>query len=251
MACDSIVPEGAKAIPLTQGRFTIVDEADYEWLSQWKWYFSACGKNNGGYAVRKEYLGRYNGRDLCKTILMHRLIIGAPDDVETDHWDRNKLNNRRYNLRLATHAQNSSNKSKTLSKTSSKYKGVTWYKPTQKWCAKIYHGKTINLGYFLSEDEAALAYDEVAKEKQKMFSVPNHAPKPDNHKAHSKRIKSSKYKGVTCFWHTRKWRAYIHMGKKIKHLGYFDYEIDAALAHNAAALQYHGEFARLNEINTE
>lgn len=57
---------------------------------------------------------------------------------------------------------------------------------------------------------------------------------------------SSRYKGVTwCKWSGR-WAAYIHLNKRIRNLGRFESEIEAAHAHDAAARKLHGEFARLN-----
>jgi hypothetical protein len=71
-----------KTIKLSQGKEVIVDEEDYAYLSQWKWYF------NGGYAVR----------GCKKRILMHRVIMATPDDKVTDHINRDKLDNRRCNF---------------------------------------------------------------------------------------------------------------------------------------------------------
>lgn len=62
----------------------------------------------------------------------------------------------------------------------------------------------------------------------------------------------SKYKGVCYLVSTQKrrkrWLAYIEVNKKRKYLGYFMTEEEAALAYNQAAVEYYGEFARLNEI---
>jgi hypothetical protein len=87
--------EGAKLIPLTQGKFAIVDAADYEWLSQYKWFVKK--RKNTSYAESKKK---------GKTVKMHRLITGAPPHLFVDHIDHNGLNNRRSNLRLCTQQQN-------------------------------------------------------------------------------------------------------------------------------------------------
>ncbi len=60
---------------------------------------------------------------------------------------------------------------------------------------------------------------------------------------------SSKYKGVSKVKKNNKWRAYININSKYKHLGYFDNEIDAAGAYDEAAKKYFGEFAKLNFDN--
>jgi hypothetical protein len=94
---------------------------------------------------------------------LHRLIADIPDNMETDHIDGDKLNNRRSNLRVATRKNN--NQNRRAWGVTSKYKGVAWKKQTRKWCALIgVDKKRIHLGYFLSETDAALAYDTAAKQ---------------------------------------------------------------------------------------
>jgi len=148
-----------KKIPLTQGKFALVDDEDFEWLNQWKWYYSKVGKDGiGGYAMRKF---RVNGKQ--KTIRMHRLINNTPDGMDTDHDNGNKLDNRRKNLRDATTSQNQINRKKGRGNYSSRFKGVFWHKVTKKWHAQItLNGKRIHLGLFVSELAAAAAYDEAA-----------------------------------------------------------------------------------------
>jgi hypothetical protein len=139
-----------KKIQLTQGKFAIVDDADYEWLNQWKWY--ACADCNTYYAVRAAYK---DGKQT--TVQMHRQILSLKpsDPRQCDHRDGNGLNNRRKNLRIATHAQNQHNQKPQKGGTSI-YKGVSWHRHTAKWCARIgVNGQAICLGYFDSEIEAA------------------------------------------------------------------------------------------------
>lgn len=144
----------AKEIPLTQGKLAIVDEADFEWISRWKWaYFK--GNRSKEYAVRREY-GRKN------LIFMHKQILGIDAGTEGDHIDGNGLNNQRNNLREATHHQNCYN-TKKRKNSLSKYKGVSWNVQNQKWLVRIMvNQKTIYLGYFLDENKAALKYNEAA-----------------------------------------------------------------------------------------
>jgi len=145
--------EGAKLIPLTRGKFAIVDAADYEWLNQYKWHVQK--HKNTSYARTQK-----NG----KSIRMHRLITGAPSHLLVDHRDSNGLNNRRTNLRLCTHQENVYNRRPRPGSTS-RYKGVYRKKTSKKYVANIRNnGKILFLGYFDDEIEAAIAYDIKAME---------------------------------------------------------------------------------------
>jgi hypothetical protein len=148
-----------KQISLTQGKFALIDDADYEWLNQWKWH--ACRWGRTFYARRLYYLNRkQNG------ILMHREILKLkPSNIqETDHIDGNGLNNQRVNLRSCTKGENRFN-SKPYRNSSSRFKGVSRHSINQKWRASITkNGKFNSLGCFIDEVDAARAYDEKAKE---------------------------------------------------------------------------------------
>ena len=144
-----------KPIPLTKGLCADVDDADFEWLSQWKWCVFGT--------VDRPYAGRYAGK---KLILMHRLINETPDGMVTDHIDCNPLNNSRSNLRTVTQLQNVMNRRGKRGGTS-KYKGV-WADPnprnTKLWRSGIrLSGRMKYLGRFHTEEEAAKAYEAAAK----------------------------------------------------------------------------------------
>lgn len=146
-----------KQISLTQGKFALVDDEDYDVLMRWKW----CAMH--GYAMRSIYLGMVNGKRKYKTILMHREINKTPEDVFTDHIDHNTLNNCRENLRSCTHSQNIRNMKKFTGDYSSKYKGVYWRKARSYWVATIAVGKHRKyLGSYKTQEEAALAYNVAA-----------------------------------------------------------------------------------------
>ena len=154
--------EGYGLIPLTQGKFAIVDAEDYDWLSQYKWY--ACKCKNTFYALRK--MGR-------ATIVMHRQIMHASKGVLCDHKNHNGLYNRKSNLRLCTNAQNSFNR-KPKKNGTSKYKGVSWHKCNRKWSARIScNGKVYHLGYFDNQMAAAMVYDDKAVELFVEFAYVN------------------------------------------------------------------------------
>lgn len=148
-----------REIELTRGYKAQVDDEDFEWVNQWKWR-SEIGYNNTIYAVRTDY---GNG-DRKKNVRMHRFILGVTDmSIQVDHIDRNGLNNQRGNLRIATNQQNSINQA-GCDKTS-KYKGVYLNKGKHKYSAQIkVNYKSIHIGHFDSEIDAAKAYDRKAKE---------------------------------------------------------------------------------------
>ena len=147
--------EGAKLIPLTQGKFAIVDAEDYERLSKYKWHVD---KGDSTYYAARSIVG--------KNFRMHREILNAPEGLVVDHRNHNGLDNRRENLRLCTVAENNMNRrpSKRANK-SSRFKGVSWDKRRRCYQAYIQqNGKLIKIGRFKSEIDAAKAYDEKAKE---------------------------------------------------------------------------------------
>lgn len=155
-----------KTIPLTQGKFALVDDEDFEQLNRFRWY---CQKH--GRSFRAMRTARISGKRT--TILMHRQILNAKTEQEIDHQDRNDLNNRKENLRFCTPQQNCANARKIIN-CSSQYKGVSWYKLYKKWYSTIqYNYKTIHLGLFDSEVEAAKTYDRKAKELFGEFACVN------------------------------------------------------------------------------
>lgn len=149
-----------KQIPLTRGKFAVVDDDDYERISQWKWYATAGG----------EYAGR-SVRDASKRktiVYMHREILGVTDSkVYTDHINGDKLDNRRENLRICSLKENNRNvpaKIKRSTKdTLSVYKGVRIPRNSKKWQARIGVDKEqVYLGSYDTEVEAAQAYNVAA-----------------------------------------------------------------------------------------
>jgi hypothetical protein len=169
---------GLKVIPLTKGQRALVDDEDFEHLSQWSWSAAWSPKGNKYYAVRGVYIGVVKGKKRYRQIKMHRQILGVTDPkVEVDHADNDGLNNQRYNLRDGSKSNNMCNRSKTRANTSG-YKGVSVVK----------------------------------------YSTP------------------------------RPYVATIKINSKQKHLGVYPTALLAAKAYNEAAIKYHGEFARLNEV---
>ena len=154
-----------RQIPLTQGKVARVSDHRFEWLNRWKW----CARFQRGiwYAVRNE--GKFPFR---KTILMHRAIMGVTDrKIQVDHRDGDGLNNQDDNLRVATNAENSRNRGKQKNNTSG-FKGVSPYGKKHRAYIRV-DGKTIYLGSFSTAEEAARAYDAVAKKYHGPFASLN------------------------------------------------------------------------------
>lgn len=144
-----------KLIPLTQGRFAVVDNGDFDAVNRWKWFARKTGRNLW-YAVRST-------KNPTGTVYMHRQIMGFTNEpVEVDHRDGNGLNNTRNNLRSSTTLENSRGyRSMRLRKTVN-YRGVTFKR--RKFRARItFNGQELYLGTFPRADLAAIAYDRAAK----------------------------------------------------------------------------------------
>lgn len=154
-----------KLIPLTQSKFAQVDDEDFDWLSKWKWCYSH------GYAKRvSSHLGKK------KTIYMHKEISLTSGKDETDHRDRNGLNNQRGNLRVCTHSKNLKNMGMHINNTTG-FKGVSWDKKNRKWRAVItVNGKYIHIGRFGNSQDAARAYNDAARRFHGEFACLNSLP---------------------------------------------------------------------------
>lgn len=144
-----------KQIPLSgkkgAGMFALVDDADYEELSQYKWHL---------------FSGAYANRNLLQSeegqggMLMHRQILRIPGGI--DHKDGDGLNNTRDNLRPANQSQNNMN-AKPRKNSTSQYKGVYWNSYHGKWSAHIHvDGRKVYIGRYATQREAALAYNQAA-----------------------------------------------------------------------------------------
>jgi hypothetical protein len=143
-----------KKVKLTQGKYALVDNENFDLVSQWKWYYSVTRKGCQGYAVRKPTSG---------IIYMHRFIVRAKCGEEVDHINRNKLDNRKSNLRIVDGIQNHWNVNLRKDNTSG-YKGVSFDRSRNRFYAYIgLNGKMKNLGRFSTPQQAALTYNNAAK----------------------------------------------------------------------------------------
>lgn len=150
-----------KLIPLTQGKFAIVDDDMFDELNRFKWFY------HYGYARRnsKHVLGKKR-----PMIHMSRVVMSVPDGFQCDHISLNRCDNRRANLRVASHAQNNCNKHACKNNTSGA-KGVDFRKWDRKYRARIgFNKKSIHLGNFSTLEEASVAYSIAAKKYHGEFA---------------------------------------------------------------------------------
>lgn len=148
----------SKRIPLTRGKFAVIDDEDFERVSKFKWSYTNKKPARSGYATGNA--GQRTKQQLA------RFILRAPKNVEVDHINHNGLDNRKKNLRLVTRSQNKFNLKKYTNNTTG-YKGVFRDRRTppltKEFLAKIsVYKKQINLGRYKTAKEAAAVYNEAA-----------------------------------------------------------------------------------------
>ncbi len=165
-----------KLIPLTQGKFAQVDDEDYDFLLQWKWHVR---KNSNTWYVSRMPLTVKDKKRI--PIQMHREIMKTPKGIVVDHIDHNGLNNQKHNLRNCTHANNMKNK---VPSGASKYLGVYLMynivkgKKYSYWKSQIrINEKTVSIGTFKTEANAAIAYNIYAEKYYGEFANYNTANK--------------------------------------------------------------------------
>lgn len=165
--------DGMKEIPLTCGMVAIVDDEDFERLSQFKWHW------NASYARRTIVESRKgNKKRMCRAVLMHRFILDIPLDKKGDHVNGNTLDNRKENLRICNSLGNAQNSKKRKDNTTG-FKGVSLISRISKG-KRVYPGtyrviinsgnKSIHIGVFPTIIEAARAYDRAAKKHHGEFA---------------------------------------------------------------------------------
>lgn len=135
-------------IPLsgTPGGFAMVDRRDAPHLSKHRWHYSG-----------QQVQARVDGR----SVSMARLILAPPPGLMVDHINRDKLDNRRENLRVATRAQNAAN-TRRRSDNKTGYRGVCLF--AGRYRAQCMHGGKVRTRFFENALEAARQYDEWARE---------------------------------------------------------------------------------------
>lgn len=150
-----------KRVPVGKNEYAMVDDDDYARVSAVNWYITGHG-----YAYSEKVLSGKTSK-----ILMTHFIMGKPEKgFVVDHINRNRLDNRKDNLRFCTLAQNNMNRKMQKNNTSG-YTGVFWHKPAKKWQVFIcIDKKQTHVGIYADKKEAALAYNEAAKEHYGEFA---------------------------------------------------------------------------------
>lgn len=155
-----------RIIHITQGFTAMVDDDDFDIVSQFRWYILKC--NDGRkYALTSVYKPEKH------TVRMHQLIMSFPDGI-IDHINHNGLDNQKSNLRVCTPRQNSQNSLGRPSYRISRFKGVNFEKHINRWRSRIVvDNRKLSLGVFETEVEAGLAYDAAAKRHYGEFAYLN------------------------------------------------------------------------------
>lgn len=124
---------------MPNGEIFYVDNEDYEFVKTNFWHI------HDGY-IRSTKLG-----------FMHRKLVNAQKGIEVDHINRNRLDNRKTNLRLVTRQENMHNKS-VYKTNSSGHSGVKWNKKLNKWMVQITRNKERkHLGIYENLQDAIIA----------------------------------------------------------------------------------------------
>ncbi len=134
-----------------QGKFAIVSIEDYERATRFRWHLDVQGYPR---RCRRLFEGFGKGH-----IRMHRdlLDLRDGDPREGDHRNRNRLDNRRWNIRIVAPEEQSQNLP-AHQDGSSGIRGVSFHKLTGKWRSRVYHdGQQIYLGLFSSKEAAGRA----------------------------------------------------------------------------------------------
>jgi hypothetical protein len=167
-----------KKIPLSRGMTTIIDDEDFERVSQFKWSVT-CHKERTppDYYARRAVWQPETRKSI--TVLLHRFILNAPPDKHVDHINGDGLDNRRANLRLVTPAQNQQNLKRRRG--ASGFRGVQYDERKRRHYARIkVNNQKIWLGFFDNAEEAARAYDAAAVKHHGEYAQLNF---PNEHRA--------------------------------------------------------------------
>ena len=157
-----------KSIPLTQGRFALIDDDDFDKVVAYRSWHAV--ESRGTFYARTNV----HCKDGHWTLLpMHRLIMGVSGNLQVDHKNGDGLDNRKENLRVCTQGENAKNRRRS-SLSTSPFKGVSFRKRERRWVARVNsNGKRLWLGMYSTAEEAARVYDAKAREVYGAFARTN------------------------------------------------------------------------------
>ncbi len=247
-------------INLTQGKSVLLDATDWPMAKSYTWYALYDSKSDTFYAVTK--LPSVDG--IRRVLGLHRLVMGDPPGVRIDHKNRDTLDCRKVNLRIADGGQNRAN-SRVNRNNQSGYRGVYARRDIPNYYVVYIStgtgGKTRFIGAFSDPIKAAYAYDDAAREMYGEFASLNF-PNPEeiNHLFHgepietvehraTRRDNTSGYRGVTKDNRVKThdvWVAQITGSGKTRRIGSFGTAEEAARAYDKAAQEAFGSEAKLN-----
>lgn len=219
---------------------TMVNRCDYEKIKDRRW--SKCSQ---GYAV--SYYRRADGSET--KIRLHHIILPPSEGRIIDHINRNKLDNRRENLRVVTYSQNGMNRG-VNSGSLTGFKGAI--KESNRFISRIgVNGKNIYIGTFTTAEDAAKAYNIKAEKYFGEYALLNNVDHT-GFDIEDKRVRSyGRYRGVCFHKRDKKWQASRgHNGRKY-YIGQFDTEIEAAKAYDDFLINELGIYEDLNFKSTE
>lgn len=246
-----------KEIILYSGNIATVDDEDYEWASQYKWYERREKSHSTTYAQRTTARSETNG--IREGWLLHRKLMERALDrlllteEQIDHRDGDGLNNTRDNMRIASNRQNGCNRVNQRPNSTTGLRGVSHQTKSGEYVARIVvNQRLVTLGTYASPVDAAKQYDQAAHFYHKEFACLNYSDIPRDLnwlpplyiKVNTPRLAANKspYRGVS--W-SRKYKYWVSRHKRI-HLGVFTNDKEAALAYDKARYDLTGDLAKLN-----
>lgn len=239
------IPLGSRKYP---NRVALIDDRDVSLIAPFHWTIqkSYCGADLF-YAFRYVYEPNTGKR---QRLLMHRVILDAPDGVLVDHINGDGLDNRRSNLRLATHRQNHANRQSPI-RNKTGYIGVAVSRNGTRFrgYAIMDDGQVCHSASFGSPTDAARAADVLRVEAYGAFARRNFPNEPlvmpPGGVRKVAKARTSPYRGV--FWDTahHRWEVRMCVNGTRVFVGRFADEIEAARAYDRALCERTNDPARL------
>ena len=161
-------------IPLSQGKFALVDDQDYPLLSEFRWCYRAERNGKQGYAVRHS---KTNGKD--RLLYLHRLVMEPKEGQEVIFLNHDRLDCRRGNLRSVS-KEEARRHHRVRSDSKSGVKGGRYNAENDTWSAYVYRNShCYHVGTFYGKETAQAAYEaELRKENPDLHSAPERVPGP-------------------------------------------------------------------------